>query len=183
MPMDKSLQRSAEDERMIFRWDPCGILCCLLTYAAVLYADYVVVNWLVLPTFDGRSHPFSLYLSLFSRSMLCCDICESANMQCHVVPYGSMRVPVSGSWGYAPEWRLCLRIVTGVASRLDGVWIFSEFFASLYQQNCILYISCDVSYLKNIRIDVILFIVSNGGRNGFGVLPVPMGFPWPRLTL
>uniref|UniRef100_A0A914XE78 Palmitoyltransferase n=1 Tax=Plectus sambesii TaxID=2011161 RepID=A0A914XE78_9BILA len=38
---------------MIFRWDPCGILCCLLTYGAVLYADYVVINWLVLPTFDG----------------------------------------------------------------------------------------------------------------------------------
>ncbi|XP_071957867.1 palmitoyltransferase ZDHHC7-like isoform X2 [Antedon mediterranea] len=34
----------------VFRKDPCGIICLIITYAAVLYADYVVVQWLILPT-------------------------------------------------------------------------------------------------------------------------------------
>uniref|UniRef100_A0A9J2P740 Palmitoyltransferase n=1 Tax=Ascaris lumbricoides TaxID=6252 RepID=A0A9J2P740_ASCLU len=37
---------------MILRRDPCGVLCALLTYAAMIYADYVVINWLVAPTFS-----------------------------------------------------------------------------------------------------------------------------------
>lgn len=37
---------------MIFRKDPCGILCALLTYSAMGYADYVVINWLIVPTFS-----------------------------------------------------------------------------------------------------------------------------------
>ena len=35
---------------MIFRRDPCGVTCILMTYGCVLYADYVVVRWLVLST-------------------------------------------------------------------------------------------------------------------------------------
>ncbi|OWF44796.1 Palmitoyltransferase ZDHHC3 [Mizuhopecten yessoensis] len=34
----------------VFRSDPCGIVCLIITYAAVLYADYVVVRHLVIPT-------------------------------------------------------------------------------------------------------------------------------------
>jgi len=34
---------------MIFRWDPCGLICVVFAYAAVFYADYVVVAWLVMP--------------------------------------------------------------------------------------------------------------------------------------
>ncbi|XP_046388189.1 palmitoyltransferase ZDHHC3 [Ischnura elegans] len=30
--------------------DPCGFLCILLTYIAVFYADYVVIQWVVLQT-------------------------------------------------------------------------------------------------------------------------------------
>ncbi|VDM43885.1 unnamed protein product [Toxocara canis] len=37
---------------MILRRDPCGVLCALLTYTAMIYADYVVINWLVAPTFS-----------------------------------------------------------------------------------------------------------------------------------
>ncbi|VDN53340.1 unnamed protein product [Dracunculus medinensis] len=37
---------------MIFRFDPCGIFCAFLTYIAMIYADYVVVNWLIVPTFS-----------------------------------------------------------------------------------------------------------------------------------
>lgn len=34
----------------VFRTDPCGLLCVFLTYLAVLYADYAVVFWMILPT-------------------------------------------------------------------------------------------------------------------------------------
>ncbi|KAK8741323.1 hypothetical protein OTU49_002615, partial [Cherax quadricarinatus] len=34
----------------VFRGDPCGITCLILTYAAIFYADYVVINWIVLQT-------------------------------------------------------------------------------------------------------------------------------------
>uniref|UniRef100_A0A1I7VYL8 Palmitoyltransferase n=1 Tax=Loa loa TaxID=7209 RepID=A0A1I7VYL8_LOALO len=36
---------------MIFRRDLCGIFCALLTYLAMIYADYVVIVWLITPTF------------------------------------------------------------------------------------------------------------------------------------
>ena len=35
---------------MVFRSDPCGFTCLIMTYGAVLYADYVVVRWIVLQT-------------------------------------------------------------------------------------------------------------------------------------
>ncbi|KAK7105270.1 palmitoyltransferase ZDHHC3-like [Littorina saxatilis] len=35
---------------VVFRNDPCGIICIGITYAAVLYADYVIVRHLVIPT-------------------------------------------------------------------------------------------------------------------------------------
>ena len=31
---------------VVFRKDPCGVTCLLMTYAAVIYADYVVVRWI-----------------------------------------------------------------------------------------------------------------------------------------
>ncbi|KAG8191560.1 hypothetical protein JTE90_021165 [Oedothorax gibbosus] len=34
----------------VFRLDPCGIICMILTYLAVFYADYAVVKWMVIPT-------------------------------------------------------------------------------------------------------------------------------------
>ncbi|XP_049825565.1 palmitoyltransferase ZDHHC7 isoform X2 [Aethina tumida] len=34
----------------MFIRDPCGIVCILVTYAAVFYADYVVVKWIVFQT-------------------------------------------------------------------------------------------------------------------------------------
>ena len=37
----------------VFRKDPCGFVCILMTYGAVLYADYVVVRWIILQTMEG----------------------------------------------------------------------------------------------------------------------------------
>lgn len=34
----------------VCRLDPCGIICILLTYGAVGYADYVVLRWIILMT-------------------------------------------------------------------------------------------------------------------------------------
>lgn len=38
----------------IFRKDPCGIMCLIMTYLAVFYADYVVVRWIVIQTLHNR---------------------------------------------------------------------------------------------------------------------------------
>lgn len=34
--------------------DPCGIVCVLITYLAVFYADYVIIKWVVLQTMVDR---------------------------------------------------------------------------------------------------------------------------------
>ncbi|TGZ48100.1 Uncharacterized protein DBV15_04367 [Temnothorax longispinosus] len=38
----------------MFVRDPCGIVCIIVTYMAVFYADYVVVRWIVLHTMQDR---------------------------------------------------------------------------------------------------------------------------------
>lgn len=44
----------------MFVKDPCGIICVLVTYAAVFYADYVVMRWIVLQTmFNSLWGPFN----------------------------------------------------------------------------------------------------------------------------
>ena len=37
------------DKMVVFRSDPCGIACLIVTYSAILYADYVVVRHLAMP--------------------------------------------------------------------------------------------------------------------------------------
>uniref|UniRef100_A0A0N5A996 Palmitoyltransferase n=1 Tax=Syphacia muris TaxID=451379 RepID=A0A0N5A996_9BILA len=37
---------------MIFRRDPCGILCTLMAYGCMIYADFVVINWIIIPTYS-----------------------------------------------------------------------------------------------------------------------------------
>ncbi|XP_074653088.1 palmitoyltransferase ZDHHC3-like [Tubulanus polymorphus] len=37
----------------VFRADACGITCMFITYLAVFYADYVVINHLVIPTLSS----------------------------------------------------------------------------------------------------------------------------------
>ncbi|XP_033119219.1 palmitoyltransferase ZDHHC3-like [Anneissia japonica] len=53
----------------VFRKDPCGIICLIITYSAVLYADYVVVQWLILPTMamsvSGYFHAVAFNLIVF----------------------------------------------------------------------------------------------------------------------
>lgn len=37
------------------RRDPCGVICLILTYFSVLYADYVVVQYVLIPAYSDRS--------------------------------------------------------------------------------------------------------------------------------
>uniref|UniRef100_A0A0N4ZZ81 Palmitoyltransferase n=1 Tax=Parastrongyloides trichosuri TaxID=131310 RepID=A0A0N4ZZ81_PARTI len=61
---------------MLLRVDFCGLSCVLLTYASVIYADYVIINWLILPTFTeslwGTFHIFLfnglVFFSLISHT-------------------------------------------------------------------------------------------------------------------
>uniref|UniRef100_A0A3B5LIJ7 Palmitoyltransferase n=1 Tax=Xiphophorus couchianus TaxID=32473 RepID=A0A3B5LIJ7_9TELE len=51
------------------RRDPCGVICLVLTYFSVLYADYVVIQYVLIPAYADRSVtevliPFKPNLSL-----------------------------------------------------------------------------------------------------------------------
>ncbi|CAB03897.1 Palmitoyltransferase [Caenorhabditis elegans] len=35
----------------MFKWDPCGLVCVCMIYLLIAYADYVILIWLLLPTF------------------------------------------------------------------------------------------------------------------------------------
>lgn len=37
------------------RRDPCGVICLVLTYFSVFYADYVVVQYVLIPAYSDRS--------------------------------------------------------------------------------------------------------------------------------
>eukprot|EP00088_Acartia_fossae_P023978 TRINITY_DN2493_c0_g1_i1.p1 TRINITY_DN2493_c0_g1~~TRINITY_DN2493_c0_g1_i1.p1 ORF type:complete len:284 (-),score=19.15 TRINITY_DN2493_c0_g1_i1:219-1070(-) len=50
---------------VVFRSDPCGFFCICMTYGAVLYADYVVVKWIVLQILNGSIWG-SLHVVLFN---------------------------------------------------------------------------------------------------------------------
>ena len=39
----------------VIRNDPCGWTCLLMTYAAVIYADYVIIKWVVLQTMQNSA--------------------------------------------------------------------------------------------------------------------------------
>lgn len=46
----------------VFLMDPCGLICILMTYVAVFYADYVVVKWIIMQTMPDR---YFVYLFTF----------------------------------------------------------------------------------------------------------------------
>lgn len=60
---------------LVFQRDPCGILCILVTYITLLYADYCIVTHVVLPTLSdtlwGSLHVlifnFLLFLIIYSH--------------------------------------------------------------------------------------------------------------------
>lgn len=58
----------------VFRKDPCGIICLMMTYLAVFYADFVVVRWIIIETLHSRFKPnfiVKLFYSLLTVPFSC----------------------------------------------------------------------------------------------------------------
>lgn len=47
-------QTSNQNKMTTFVRDPCGIVCIILTYLSILYADYVIVKWVVIEAMHDR---------------------------------------------------------------------------------------------------------------------------------
>ncbi|TUS06577.1 Palmitoyltransferase ZDHHC3 [Bagarius yarrelli] len=58
------------------RRDPCGFICLILTYFSVFYADYVVLQYVLIPTFTG-SVWCKLHGSVFNVVLLLLLACHS----------------------------------------------------------------------------------------------------------
>ncbi|XP_003727052.2 palmitoyltransferase ZDHHC7 [Strongylocentrotus purpuratus] len=56
------------------RDDPCGFVCIIITYCAVLYADYVVVNWLIIPSSMSSSLWGAFHALIFNTIVLCLTV-------------------------------------------------------------------------------------------------------------
>lgn len=54
---------------MVFHGDPCGIICIIIVYSAVIYADYVVVRHIIEPTMSdtllGAANVIAFNLVIF----------------------------------------------------------------------------------------------------------------------
>ncbi|XP_065055906.1 palmitoyltransferase ZDHHC3-like [Rhopilema esculentum] len=67
---------------MVFRKDPCGITCLVITYGCVLYCDYCIIDHVILPTFSsslwGAFHAtmFNSFLFLLAYSHLKASFCD-----------------------------------------------------------------------------------------------------------
>ncbi|KAK4467807.1 hypothetical protein MN116_008732 [Schistosoma mekongi] len=74
---------------MVFRLDPCGISCILLTQLLVLYSDYVVVFHLVLPVLKNslwaivNTLCFNIVASLLLFSHLCAVLTDPGLIPLH----------------------------------------------------------------------------------------------------
>ncbi|TKS93074.1 Palmitoyltransferase ZDHHC3 [Collichthys lucidus] len=58
------------------RRDPCGVICLILTYFSVFYADYVVIQYVLLPAFSD-SVWCTLHGSVFNLILLLLLACHS----------------------------------------------------------------------------------------------------------
>ncbi|XP_077597732.1 palmitoyltransferase ZDHHC3 isoform X1 [Stigmatopora nigra] len=58
------------------RRDPCGVVCLILTYFSIFYADYVVVQHVLIPAYSG-SVWCSLHASAFNVILLLLLTCHS----------------------------------------------------------------------------------------------------------
>lgn len=38
---------------VVVRYDFCGLLCVCSTYGSIIYADYAVIEWMVIPTMSA----------------------------------------------------------------------------------------------------------------------------------
>ncbi|XP_017059326.1 palmitoyltransferase ZDHHC3 [Drosophila ficusphila] len=109
---------------MVFIRDPCGIACLVVTYGAVLYADYVVIRWIILTTMPG-SLWMSFHVVLFNTVVFLLAMSHSKAVFSDpgTVPLPANRLdfsdlhttnknnPAPGN-GHSSEWTVCTRCET-----------------------------------------------------------------------
>lgn len=109
---------------MVFIRDPCGIACLVVTYGAVLYADYVVIRWIILTTMPG-SLWMSFHVVLFNTVVFLLAMSHSKAVFSDpgTVPLPANRLdfsdlhttnknnPPPGN-GHSSEWTVCTRCET-----------------------------------------------------------------------
>jgi len=67
---------------MVFRKDPCGIACIIITYLCVIYSDYCVIDHVIIPTMSsslwGAIHAaiFNIFLFLLAYSHIKASFCD-----------------------------------------------------------------------------------------------------------
>lgn len=104
---------------MVFRADPCGITCILMTYACVLYADYVVVRWIILATDMHNSLWGALNALLFNTVVFLLGVAHyrAVTADPGIVPLPHHRIDFSDAHtaqneDLAPpevDWTICTR--------------------------------------------------------------------------
>ncbi|XP_017782887.1 PREDICTED: palmitoyltransferase ZDHHC3 [Nicrophorus vespilloides] len=97
--------------------DPCGIFCILFTYFSIIYADYVVVRWIILHTMAEsiwgafNAVLFNIVILLLSISHFKAVVCDPGSIQ---LPQS--RIDFSDinldSGGDNADWTICTRCET-----------------------------------------------------------------------
>ncbi|OXU27208.1 hypothetical protein TSAR_010831 [Trichomalopsis sarcophagae] len=106
----------------MFVRDPCGIVCIIVTYVAVFYADYVVVRWIILHTMqDSLWGPFHVITFNTVVLLLMMSHLKAVCSDPGVVPLPQSRMDFSdihtGSSGgddcdERDDWTVCTRCET-----------------------------------------------------------------------
>ncbi len=101
----------------VFRRDPCGITCLLMTYLAVLYADYVVVRWIVLQTMEGSLwgafhvllFNVVVFLLLMSHSRAVFSDPGLVPLPQHRVDFSDAHAAAKEQQQHQEDWSICTR--------------------------------------------------------------------------
>lgn len=104
---------------MSFIKDPCGIVCILITYSAILYADYVVTQWIVLDTMPNSLWGpinvvlFNTIIFLLTLSHLKAVFCDPGLVPLARLEFSDFHAARNNEHLYADEdWTVCTRCET-----------------------------------------------------------------------
>ncbi|MCL4135590.1 UNVERIFIED_CONTAM: hypothetical protein GTU68_032023 [Idotea baltica] len=97
----------------VFRSDPCGITCIVLTYFAIFYADYVITQWIVMQTMTdslwGTAHALAFNILVFLTMMA---HVRAVFSDPGIVPLPQSRIDFSDMHAGADkndDWTVCAR--------------------------------------------------------------------------
>ncbi|TDG48620.1 hypothetical protein AWZ03_004949 [Drosophila navojoa] len=95
---------------MVFVRDPCGIICLIVTYGAIIYADYVVIYWIIPATMPLSIGAFNVALYNTVIFLLGMSHWRAAFSDPGFVPLPTKRLDFSDLHSGADqggEWTLC----------------------------------------------------------------------------